>query len=132
MNKAEMLAALDKMRADWHDLLAQIDERQMEQPGVIGDWAFRDVISHLNGWRERTAAYFEAAATNTRPTPSPWPAELGDEDTNVDGINQWFYENDRRRPLRDVLDESEQIFRRLDAALRAVPEEDLNDPQRFD
>ena len=134
MNKTEMIAALDQLRADWHAVLAQLDAEQMEQPGTLGDWAFRDIVSHLTGWRKRTVALFEAAANGTTPGPLEWPAALGTEEEsedNVAGINNWFYEKDRARPLADVLAESEQVLNRLDAALRRVPEADLNVPGRF-
>ncbi|MDQ2807076.1 MAG: ClbS/DfsB family four-helix bundle protein [Chloroflexota bacterium] len=134
MNKTEMIAALDQLRADWQAVLAQLDAEQMEQPGAMGDWAFRDIVSHLTGWRKRTVAMFEAAANGTEPEPPEWPAALGTEEEsedNVPGINNWFYEKDRPRPLADVLAESEQVFRRLDAALRRVPEGDLNVVGRF-
>jgi len=137
MNKTEMIAALDQLRADWQAVLAQVDAAQMEQPGAMGEWAFRDIVSHLTGWRKRTVAVFEAAAHNTAPEPSEWPSALGTEEESeeseekVSGINHWFYEKDRQRPLADVLAESEQVFRRLDAALRQVRAEDLNVAGRF-
>src|SRR5690349_6522839 len=111
-----MVKALEIMRSDWATLLNAVGLDMMEQPGVLGDWAFRDVVSHLTGWRKRTVARFEAAASGTEPAPLPWPTELGDD---TDKINNWIYESDRKRPVADVLAESDEVLTRLDAAIRA-------------
>lgn len=121
--KAEMVAALDEMRADWAAVLAGLEPEQMTEPGALGDWPFRDAVSHLTGWRKRTVARFEAAASGGEPAPAPWPAQWSDDDTH--DINNWIHETDSKRPLAEVLTESDTVLRRLDTALRAISEEDL-------
>ena len=128
--KREMVEALDSARADWAAVLDGLTPEQMEQHGALGDWPFRDVVSHLTGWRKRTVARFEAAQRGSELEPPPWPAEMDDDD-GVDDVNAWIHESDSKRPLAEVLAESDSTFQRLDTALRAIPEEDLLAPGRF-
>jgi len=130
--KDELLATIDREIAGWEALLAEIGEERMERPGAAGAWIFKDVVAHLNGWRRRTIARLEAVARGEAPPPPPWPAELTDEtDEGVDRINDWFYGQDKDRPLADVLAESRDQFARLRAAVAALPERDLFERGRF-
>ena len=126
-NKAELLAQIDEETAVWERLLAEVGEERMLLPGAGDDWTFKDVMSHLIGWRRRSLARLEAAQQGTAPPPSPWPADLDDEDA----INAWIYEQNRERPLADVLAESREQFRRMRELTAAIPEDVLLDPNRF-
>lgn len=37
-------------RARWEVLLAQVGSEHMRQPGALGEWTFKDLVAHLNGW----------------------------------------------------------------------------------
>ena len=91
----------------------------------MGPWSFKDLAAHLTGWRERTIRRLEAQP-GLEPPP-PWPADL----TEDDAINRWIYERNRDRPLRAVLDEADQSFVRLAAAIGALPAGELSTPGRF-
>ena len=47
-------------RTVWHTLLDEIGEDRMEEPGPMGDWTFKDLATHLLGWRQRTIDRIEA------------------------------------------------------------------------
>ena len=125
--KEALLARIQDERAFWHALLAEIGEARMEQPGPMGEWTFKDLAGHLTGWRERTIARLEAAARGQEAPPAPWPAHLETDDD----INGWIYQQNRDRPLRDVLSDADGSYERLAAALAALPETDLTTPGRF-
>jgi hypothetical protein len=85
-SKAASLERIERERAIWEQLLAEIGESRMLQPGATGDWTFKDVVAHLSGWRTRTLAKLEAAQQNRAPAPPPWPAHLSeDADTELIG-----------------------------------------------
>ena len=67
-----------------------------------------------------------AAGSGTEPAP-PWPSHL----TEDDEINAWAYEQNRDRPLSEVLAEADLSFERLAAAIAALPDADLTTPGRF-
>lgn len=58
--------------------------------------------------------------------PPPWPAEL-----QTDEINDWIYRASRDKPVRDVLDDSDAVFRQMVAAIEGVPAQTLADASRF-
>lgn len=123
--KDDLLAQIHAERDGWHALLAEVGEDRMEQPGPMGDWTFKDLVAHLAGWRERTIGRLEAGPD--REPPTPWPATL----TEDDEINAWIYEQNRDRPLREVLADADAQFERLSAAVAALPEGDATTPGRF-
>lgn len=124
--KEVLLAQIRAEHESWRTLLAEIGEERMEQPGPMGDWTFKDLVAHLGGWRERTIRRLEAGPGQEL-TPF-WPSNLTDDDE----INAWFYEQNRDRPVRDVLADYDASFGRLAAAIAALPDEDVTTPGRFD
>jgi hypothetical protein len=125
MNKAELLNDLHKEYQGWEALLAEIGEARMEESGVAGHWSIKDIVAHLTGWRRRTVARFQAAVRGEPTPPPPWPAHLQSDDE----INDWIYEANRDRSVRQVLDDSDQVFRQLATALEALPDDWL-EPER--
>lgn len=127
MDKTAVLDELYREQAQWEALLAQIGETRMDQPGVAGTWSTKDIVAHLTGWRRRTVARLQAAQ-HGQPEPAPhWPAELQSDDE----INAWLYETNHHRTVREVLDESRQVFQQLVASIEGLSETELQDPQRF-
>ena len=94
LTSAEWIDRITREEAIWNELVAAAGDRY-DEPGPMGDWTFRNLAHHLNGWRIRTVQRLEAAAEGREPDPAPWPAELvndADEDATVDAINDWSYE----------------------------------------
>jgi hypothetical protein len=71
-------------------------------------------------------ARLQALRGEGEPAPS-WPAHL----QTVDEINTWLYQASQGRPVGQVLAESRQVFEQMLAAVEALPEADLADPDRF-
>lgn len=127
MNKDELLNGLQAEYRDWLALLAAIGPQRMDQPGVAGNWSIKDIVAHLTGWRRRTVGRLEAVQHGEPEPPPPWPAELQSDDE----INDWIYRGNRDKPLRDVLDESDTVFRQMVAALAGIPEQTLANASQF-
>jgi hypothetical protein len=128
-DKATLLIVLRRQKTYWEGLLALVSEEDMLVPGVVDDWAFKDLVAHLTGWRKRTLARFLGAQQGGKLPAPEWPAELGDE---VSKINPWIYRSQHDRPLADVLMESMQVWQQLLDAVEALPEADLMTPGRYD
>src|SRR6266487_1967756 len=107
--KSDLLAQIKRERVLWEQLVAEVGEERMLEPGATGEWTFKDVVAHLNGWRSKTLARLDAARDGNAPAAPPWPAQL-DEDDDVDQINDWIYQANRERPLQEVLGEYSQSF----------------------
>jgi hypothetical protein len=127
--KARLLDQIERERRRWRDLVAEVGEQRMEQPGPMGDWSFKDLAAHLLGWRNRTIARLEAAAAGRPAPPPPWPTEL--EGGDDDPVNDWIHEQHRDRPAADVLADVDASYERLAKVIRDLPDDRLTDPNAF-
>ncbi len=125
--REQLLERIQSEREIWRGLVAEVGRERMEQPGLMGDWTFKDLVSHLAGWRNRTIARLEAAARGEPEPRDPWPAELDDDDS----INAWIHARDRDRSVDEVLADYDGSFERLAAAVAALPEEAVSRPGYF-
>ena len=128
-SRAALLDAVRGLREELERVVAEAGEARMEQPGSFGEWTFKDLIAHLTGWRQTTAARLEAGLRGEEPV-FPWPDHLDEED-DLGDINRWFFETNRDKPLAAVLRESRETFERVERAIAALPEDDLLQPGRF-
>ncbi len=120
MQKSELLNWLQEEYQQWETLLKQIGPARMDQPGVNGDWSFKDMVAHLYyGWQPRLIARIQAAQRGEPEPPPPWPAHLQTDDE----INAWIYESNRERSVREVLDESHQVFQQLLTVIEGLPDD---------
>lgn len=119
MKKSDLLNWLKQQNQNWDALLDRIGPAHMDQPGVNGDWSMKDLVAHLTGWNRRLVASMEAAQRGEPEPPPPWPVHLQAEDE----INAWIYESNRGRSVRQVLDESRQVFQHLLAVVEELPDE---------
>lgn len=130
--KDDMLRLIDTGRASWESLLADVGEERLELSGATGDWTFRDVVAHLNAWRELTLVRLGAAARGEESVSPPWPAGLDDDSPEgTDAINAWFYQRARDRAAADVIAESSEQLQQMHAIVTTLSPEDLFTPGRF-
>jgi len=133
MDKQTLLNTIDRETDLWERFLGEVPESEMEQPGATGEWTFKDVVAHLAAWRRNTLERLSAARRAQTPSSKFWPAGLDEDDEeDLEKINQWIYEENCDRTLRDVLNESREQFRYLRELVRLLPEEALFDPKHFD
>lgn len=132
-SKADILRAIDTETAWWRAVIDLAQERAPlngSEP-VDGSWTFKEVLAHVDGWRQWTLARLEAAASGEEPV-APWPAELpGETEEDVDEINAWFDEQVRPLPLNEVIDGFMRRLGRIRAAVEALSADDLLTPGRY-
>lgn len=132
LSKAALLELIERERGLWDAMVAEVGEGRMLQPGASGDWSFKDVVAHLNGWRIVTLARLAAARDHGDPAAPPWPAGLdGESEADLEAINDWIYHANRDRPLGEVLGEYRHSFQRMYDAASALSENELNDIDRY-
>ena len=125
MKKSELLNWLQDEYQQWEVFLDQIGPTRMGQPGVNGDWSMKDIVAHLTGWNRWLVARLQAAQRSEPEPPPPWPAHLQTEDE----INAWIYESNRGRSVRDVLDETHQVYQQLLTVIAGLPAEVRIEPE---
>ena len=121
MDKIRFLDTLLAERAEWDRVLSQIDEARMAVPRVAGEWSVKDVVAHVTWFEREMVGVLTAYAL------------VGSDlwDLPGDERNRVIFEQNRQRPLEDVLTEARQVFDQLLAAVRPLSDEDLVDPGRF-
>ncbi|MEP7200045.1 MAG: maleylpyruvate isomerase N-terminal domain-containing protein, partial [Chloroflexota bacterium] len=124
MNKTEFLNRMQTERAGWNALLAQAGEARMTQPGCAGHWSLKDIVAHVTAYEQWLVTWLAAAARGLL-TP---PSVLNDSD--IDRRNGVVYEQNKDRPLPDVLADAERVFQQLVAAVQALPDGDLVNEKR--
>lgn len=113
-------AILEKIKADeaaWNALVAQVPAARMGEAGPMGEWSFRDLVSHLLAWRNRTIGRLAAARTGAPRPAAPWPAGLTDDEP----INAWFRDQDAGRSAEDLLAAYAASFERIADVVTALP-----------
>ena len=121
MTKAEFLDILRRERARWTELLAQLPDDRLTQPGAAGHWSVKDVIAHVTWGEQEMLGVLQNHAL------------VGSDLWNVSEPerNAAVFEQNRDRSLEDVRTEAEQVYQQLVAALETLSDEDLNDPSRY-
>ena len=126
-SKAELLDAIRKEWKALSDKMSSLSQEELVFPGAMGDWSVKDILSHLTAWEKLLLEWYEASRRGGRPqVPGPgltW-AEL-------DLLNRQLYEQDRERPLDEVLQAFRDSYRRTLSAIEAMDEEDLLTAGRF-
>lgn len=128
ITREEALAAVEHQREAWLALVAEVGPERLETPGAMGDWTFKDLAAHLNGWQERKVSLLEnVAAGKYELPPEPWPADI----TDVHDINDWIYAANKDRPVDEVLADATAQYDRMRAAVEKIPEDVLNEKGLF-
>lgn len=119
--RADLAGRIELIRDRWHQLVADVGEERMELPGAMGDWTFKDLASHLTAWRRKTIGRLEATARGEAAPPTPWAAELGEEET--DPVNACIHERTKDDPRSKVIAEAAATYAAFLAAVRGLPVE---------
>ncbi len=121
MDKTTFMNTLHETRAQWEELLAQVEEERMQRPGATGKWSVKDVIAHvMDGERELVQIMHTHVVTGSE----LW--NLSDDERN-----EIVYQQNRERPLHEIMSEEQQAYANLLAAAQTLSDDDLNDPHHF-
>ena len=121
MDKTTFMNTLQETRAQWEELLAQVEEERMQRPGATGKWSVKDVIAHvMDGERELVQIMHTHVVTGSE----LW--NLSDDERN-----EIVYQQNRERPLHESRSEEQQAYANLLAAAQTLSDDDLNDPHHF-
>lgn len=134
MNKDQLLAQMAAGYEELDGLLAALDEEHMTRPGVYDGMSIKDIVAHLASWARLAIEWIGASLCGDRPVPFAPGFEADDEnfDVVVDRLNVHLYEQNRERPLKEVLTDFRAAHVHMAQLVQAMAERDLADPQRFD
>jgi hypothetical protein len=122
MKLAEFLAKHESARAEWEAVLAAIPQDQYGLPVSGGEWTVKDHIAHVT-WYEHEMMIVLSQRSIAGGSPL-W-------ETPTDGRNALIFKEIQEKPLLEVLAEARSAWAELWPLLRALSEEELNDPALF-
>ena len=114
---------LESIEREWNALQAvfsELDTDQMTAPGAEG-WSVKDELAHLAAWARGVAALVRK---QRRYPPMGLPEDAAPHTVGIEHMNQIIYEQNRDRPLDEVLAE---LYAAHQDALNAVSELSDND-----
>jgi hypothetical protein len=126
-SRDELVRQIREDQQAWRSIVDDVGRDRMDEPGPMGAWTFGDLAGHLAGWRNRRLAQLEARITGSPQPPAPWPPELEDDDS----INDWIKKRDEGRTAEDLVADYDRSYDRLAAAVQALPDDVIRDPQAF-
>jgi Mycothiol maleylpyruvate isomerase N-terminal domain len=116
--KDTILQRIGEDEVAWNALAAEVPAGRMDEPGPMGDWSFRELVSHLLAWRSRTIGRLAAANAGAPRPANPWPSTM----TEDDPINAWLRDQDAARSASDLQSAYAESFSELARAVQALPE----------
>jgi hypothetical protein len=106
------------LAALWVDLT---EGQMICRPGPQEDWSVKDVMAHVAWWE----SFILERATNMINGAKSEPAE------HHDVLNARAYEQNKDRPLAEVLAEFEANWLKLEALISSLTDEQLNTPAYY-
>ena len=122
IKKAELLDKIQTGYNEFENLLTPLSEEQMTVPEVNDSWSIKDNIAHLAAWQGYLLTQLHGVLDDKEP-PEFMPG-LSTEDE----VNEHFYQENKERPLADVLATFRSLFQSLLATIQVMDEETLNAP----
>lgn len=102
-------------------LLTPLSEEQMTIPAVNNSWSIKDNIDHLTAWHDYLLNQLQGILDGQQP-PAFMPGLSEDE------INEGFYQENKDRPLAEVIADFRLSYQRILASVQNISEEVLNAP----
>ena len=125
MNREQLLKKIDKPWEALNEAYAGLNEAQLTQPGVTGDWSVIDILAHVSAWENEALTHLPQILGGRR------PPKYADLYGGMDAFNALKAQESRARPLAEVLARVEETHRQLIAYLHTAPEEQLATETRF-
>jgi tetratricopeptide (TPR) repeat protein len=116
-----LLDLLDRALADQKALIAELSDDERNTLGTPERWSIKDMVTHITFWKRNTVKRLAAAASGETPP-------------NFDDFqrfNEENFEQCRKQAWPEVIAEADRAHADLLAAMRALPEAALSDPNRF-
>ena len=135
MTRAGVLKALDVAWDEWDALASRVSQERRTEPGLAGQWTYKDVVAHLMAYERFVAAQIRAMVMGREPTPmeafgTQEPPSFAPGMTE-DDQNAMIYELYRSRTPEAIEQEARQVRKELVDAVRALPEDRLNEPSAW-
>lgn len=125
MDRSQLLKRLDKAWEELQETYADLSDTELLEPGVTGKWSVRDIIAHVTSWEEEALTHLPLILAGGRPP--KYSVKYG----GIDAFNAWTTEQRRNLSLSTVMQQRDDIHRRLIDLIESVPEDYFVGETRF-
>jgi hypothetical protein len=134
-SKAEAIRMLRDEFERWEELLAGLNEEQLNLPLIPSTFSIKDTLAHLRAWQQISIARLEAVLFHREPIYPGWlggldPFEAEFED-NRDKCNETIFQEYHGKPWSGVHQFWREGFLHFLEVAEQIPEEDYVDPQKY-
>jgi len=119
--KNQIIEAAQKERIALEELLAGLTPEQMAEPGMIGEWAVKDVLSHLIEWEGMVTKWYEAGLKGKTPAVPSEEYNWG----QLPQLNHAIFLKHRDKSLADIQKSFKASYKKIMKTLQPVPEKEL-------
>ncbi len=128
MSKAKLLESIQSGYGSFKELLAEMDQAQMYQPGAIGKWSVKDTVAHIVVHEQRMIQWMKERLCGKYPA-MPQPYAMPDDELNE--LNEQIYQENLNRTFEEVMYVLNAAHIESLKLVEESREEDLLDPERF-
>ncbi len=125
MNREQLLKKIDTPWAALRASYAGLNEAQLAQPGVTGDWSVIDILAHVSAWENEALTHLPHILEGKR------PPKYSDLYGGIDAFNALKVRESRAVSPAEVLTRVEATHRQLVDYLESAPAEQLATETRF-
>jgi hypothetical protein len=121
ITKDKLFSTVRDEHVRWWSAIRALNQAQMVMLRLPDGRTPKDVVAHVTWYEKQIVGVLKARAL------------AGSElwDASLEERNAAIYEQNKDRPLVDVLSESKRVFAELVSLIRGLGEADLHDPARF-
>jgi hypothetical protein len=116
-------------RARFDRQLSQMTEAELTARSAPEAWSIKDSLAHLVHWEQYMLERVRRAVDQGEA-----PQRMADEEEKrliENAENAEVFEDNKDRPLADILHAMRRSYEQIVAQVEALPESDLIDPRRF-
>ena len=130
--KDHILAALREQFNNLERLLASLSEEQTTTPYFDNNWSVKDIVNHLWGWQQISAARLNAGVLDREPEFPSWLTSLpGNWDEDASQTNGWIYKDFHHQSWAEANRNWRDGFLQLLDLGEMVSERDLLDGDKY-
>ncbi len=126
MDKATLIDRIEKSHAILETALAGFGEEETNASGTRKHWSLKDTVAHMNAWEKNYTDWLAPALEGVVVQGGP-----RFDNPEYEADNEAIYAENKDRPWDEILEESRRLPALMVRILRTLPDEDLDDPQRF-
>ncbi len=120
-NKDQILEAARTERITLEELLNTLTKEQITQPNVIGEWAVKDVLSHLMEWEQMVMSWYAEGVKGKIPFVPSKEFNWG----QLPQLNHAIYLKYRDKSHTDVQKEFKASYKKIVKTIEGISEKDL-------